>query len=83
MAVNKHIYIILGRNLDKSLKSFSSLLFTVTSTALLKISISSYSRNLLQFLKRRKEENMIENQTPYVLRNPYRNLEYENSQDYA
>jgi hypothetical protein len=41
------------------------LLFTVTSTALLEISISSNSRRLLQFLYRRKEENLIEK--PYPL----------------
>ncbi len=42
----------------------SSLLFTVTSAALLEISISSNSRNLLQFLLRRKEGNLIENHSP-------------------
>jgi hypothetical protein len=51
------------------------------------ISISSNSRNLLQFLQlsyctllRRNEENLIEK--PYGFRNPYRNLKSENSQDY-
>jgi hypothetical protein len=61
------------------------MLFTVTSTALLEISISSNSRNLLQFLQRRKEENPDRKLYPYPygLRNPYRNLKLENSQDYA
>jgi hypothetical protein len=35
------------------------LFFTVTSAALLEISISSNSRNLLQFLQRRQEEKLI------------------------
>ena len=48
-------------------KDFSSLLFTVTSTALLEDSISSYTRNLLQFLLRRKEENPIEYHTPFPI----------------
>jgi hypothetical protein len=48
-------------------KDFSSLLFTVTSTALLEDSISLYTRNLLQFLLRRKEENPIEYHTPFPI----------------
>jgi hypothetical protein len=47
--------------------------------------------NLLQFLEfnyctlyRRKEENLIENLPPSLwLKNPYRNLKSENSQDFA
>jgi hypothetical protein len=55
----------------------------------LEISISSNSRNLLQFLQfsycalyRRKEENLTVNHTPLPngLRNPHRNLKSENSQ---
>jgi hypothetical protein len=37
-----------------------------------------HSRNLLQFLYRRKEEKPIENDTPF----PIKNLKSENSQDY-
>jgi len=59
------------------------MLFTVTSTALLEISISSNSHNLLQ----RRKGNLIESRKPYPLpyglRNPYRNLNSENSKDYA
>jgi hypothetical protein len=72
-------------NPDKSLKNFLPC-------------YSSNSRNLLQFLQfsycslyRRKEENMIENNTPenylyphlYGLRNPYRKVRSKNSHDYA
>ncbi len=51
----------------------------------LEICISSNSRNLLQILQRRKKENLIRkpHPLPYCLRNPYRNLKSENSQDYA
>jgi hypothetical protein len=64
------------------------LLFKVTSTACLEISISSNWRNLLQFLLytvKEKEGNLTENPhpLPYGLRNPYRNLKSENSQGYA
>ncbi len=55
----------------------------------LEISISSNSRNLLQVYpevavhcKGEKEENLIENHT-YGLRNPYKNLKSEKSQDYV
>ncbi len=54
------------------------------------ISISSNSRNLLQFLQLKysvREKGGIPNRKPYPLtyglRNPYRNLKSKNSQDYA
>jgi hypothetical protein len=74
---------------------FRQKLFTVTSTALPwgEISISSNSRTLLQFLctvqllytVREKGGNPDRKPypLPYSLRNPYRNLKSENSQDYA
>ncbi len=81
----------LANSRQKSYK-FSSLLFTVTSTAALpEISISSNSRNLLQFLQfsyctlQRKKGGKPDRKPyplPYVL-NPYRNIHSENSQDYA
>jgi hypothetical protein len=68
---------------------FSSLLFTVTSTALPRefYFFKLTQRLMLSYsiLQRRKDENLIENHTPspYGLRNPYKNLKSENSQDYA
>ncbi len=64
---------ILGRNPDKSLKSFPPWYSQSPAIQLyLAISISSNSRNLLQFLQfsnctleRRKEENLIENRIPF------------------
>jgi hypothetical protein len=52
---------------------------------LLEISISSNSRNLLQLSVKEKEGNPDRKPYPlsYGLRNPYRNLKSENSQDYA
>ncbi len=44
---------------------------------------SYYLYSTVKLLWRRKEEDLIENPIPYVLRNPYRNLKSENSQDYA
>jgi hypothetical protein len=68
---------ILGRNPEKSLQSFPP---PVASTALLEILISSNSRNLLKFQKRRKDETDRKPiHLPYGLRNPYRNLKSENS----
>ncbi len=57
---------ILGRNPDKCLKGFPPC-YSITPTACLEICISSNSRNLLQFLERRKEENLIENHTPFPM----------------
>ncbi len=80
---------ILGWNPDKSLKSFSSLLFRVTATALHWDSFSSNSHNLLQFLLcatvhcegERRKTDIKPHPLPYGLRNPCRNLKSENSQD--
>ncbi len=64
---------ILGRNTDKCLKSFPPCYSQSPLQLWLKISISSNSRNLLQFLVfsycyctlyRRKRENLIGNHTP-------------------
>ena len=53
----------------------------------LEISFSSNSRNLLQFLQCVKEKGGKPDRKPYPLpyglRNPYRNLKSENSQDYV
>ncbi len=72
----------------KSLESFSPCYSQSHPTTLLEIFISSNSRNLLQFRCRRKEENhtpfpVVPYPLPYGLRNPYRNLKSENSQDFA
>jgi hypothetical protein len=76
---------ILGRNPDKSLQIFPPSYSQSTLQLCLGISISSNSRKLLQFLYRKKEENLIEIHThfPIFLRNPYRNLKSENSKDFA
>ncbi len=80
---------------QKSLE-WSSLLFSVTSTALpwdfyffkLTQPLRVSTVQLLYTVKE-KEENLIENHNPFPLpyglslRNPYRNLKSENSQDYA
>ncbi len=86
---------ILGRNPDKSLQKseeFSSLLFTVTATALpwdfyffkLTQPLTVSSVHLLYTVK---EKGGNHNRKPYPLpcglRNIYRNLKSENSQDYA
>jgi len=69
---------ILGQNLDKSLKSFPPCYSQVTSTY---ISIYSNSRNLYKFLH---FSYCIETIPPsHGLKDPYRNLKSENSQDYA
>jgi hypothetical protein len=82
---------ILGRNLDKSIKSFPSCYSKLALQLCLEIFISSNSSNLLQFLEfhsvhckgeRRKIWLKIV-PLPYGLRNPYRNLKSDNSQDYA
>jgi hypothetical protein len=84
---------ILGRNPDKSLK-FSSLLFK-TPLLCLGISISSNSRNLVECLqfsyctvqvhcKGERRKTWWKTIPPSQwFKNPYRNLESENSQDYA
>jgi hypothetical protein len=60
------------------------LLFTVTSTACLDFHFFKLTQPLTISVKN-KGGNQIENHTlfPYGLRNPYRNLKSENSQDYA
>jgi hypothetical protein len=80
---------ILGRNPDKGLRGFSPLLFTVTFTALpwdcyvfkltlpLTISIVQLLYTII------KEKGGKPDRKPHGLSNPYRNLKYENSQDYA
>ncbi len=73
----------------KGLKVF--LLIVVTSTALLEIYITSNSRSILQFLqfsyctlkKKGGKPDRKPYPLPYGLRNLYRNLKSENSQDYA
>ncbi len=73
---------ILGRKPDKGLTSF----LPCCSQSCLKISISSSSRNLLQFLESVTVHCKGERRNtplPYGLRSPYRNLKSENSQDYA
>ncbi len=55
---------ILGQNPDKSLKSHSPKHLYSFALSFL---FSSNSRNLLQFLKRRKEENLIENHTSFPM----------------
>jgi hypothetical protein len=75
----------LERNPDKSLKIFP-LCYSLSPLQLcLEISVSSNSRNLLQFSVKEKggKPYRIPNLLPYDFRNPYRNLKSENSQDYA
>ncbi len=66
----------------KSSQKFSSLLFTISSTPLLEIYISSNSRNLLQFLVQLlytvKQKGEKPDRKPYPFPNPYRNLKSEN-----
>jgi hypothetical protein len=66
--------LILGRNTEKSLKSFPVCYSQSPLQLCLEISSSSNSHNLLQFLhfsyctlKRRKEQNLIENHTPFPM----------------
>jgi hypothetical protein len=75
---------ILGRNPDKSLKSFTPSYTQSPLQLCLKISISSNSRNLLQFLELlyiTKKNGEKPDRKPYPLtcglRNPYRNLKSE------
>ncbi len=63
----------------QSLKEFSSLLFTVTSTAL---PWDYYFFSALVYIHC-KGERRKPHPLPYGLRNPYRNLKSEKSQDYA
>ncbi len=82
---------ILGRNPDKSLKSFPRSYSKSLPQLCLEIYISSNSFKLFQFLqfilhtvkekggKPDREPYLL----PYALRNPYRNLKSRNSQDYA
>jgi hypothetical protein len=76
---------ILGRNPDKSHKSFLPCYSQSPLQLCLEISISSHSHNLLristvQFLRTVKEKGVKPDRKP---RNPFRNLNSENSQDYA
>jgi hypothetical protein len=81
--------LILGHNWDKSLKSFSSLLFTVKIYSFA-LRFFLKSRNLLQLAGLlsivKEKEGKPDGKPypfPYGLRNPYRNLKSENSQDYG
>jgi hypothetical protein len=80
---------ILGRNPDKSLKSFPPCYKQSTLQLCLEICISSNSRNLLQFLQfvTVKEKGGKPDRKPYPLpyglRNPSRNFKSENSQGYS
>jgi hypothetical protein len=74
---------ILGRNPDKSIKSFPPCYSQSPLERCLEISISSSSRNLLQFFSVQllctvKEKEGKPDRKPYhYLRNPYRNLKSE------
>ncbi len=74
---------ILGRNLEKKSSEFSSLLFTVISTALPWDLYSSNSRNFLQFQEKGGKLDRKFYPLPFGLRNTYRNIKSENSQGYA
>jgi hypothetical protein len=82
---------ILGQNPEKSLKSFPPCFSQSPRQLCREISISSNSRNLLQFShctlynvkKKGGQPDRKPYPLPYGLRNPYRNLKSENSQDYA
>ncbi len=78
---------ILGPNPDKRLKSFPPLLFTVTSTALLwGIYFFKLTQPLTVSIVNYSTAYTIKEKTttlPYGLRNPYRNLKSDNSEDYA
>jgi hypothetical protein len=69
---------ILGRNSDKSLESFPPCYSKSPRHLCTEISISSNSRNLLQFLHFVTVHCKGERR-----RNPYRKLKSDNSQDYA
>ena len=82
---------ILGRNPNKSLKSFSSLLFTVTSTAspwdfyffkLMQPRTVSRVELLCTVKEKGRKPDWKSYTLPYGLRNPYIKLKSENSQDY-
>ncbi len=82
---------ILGRYPDKSLKSFPPCYSQSPLRLCLEISISSNSRNLLQFLEvsyctlyRRKEEILLENHTPLPMnKKSTHKPQVWDSQDYA
>ncbi len=83
---------ILGRNPDKSLQRFPPCYWQSPLQLALRFFISSNSRNLLcipiiQLMYTVKEKGGKTDRKPYPLsyglRNPYRNLKSENSQDYA
>jgi hypothetical protein len=65
------------------MKSRVFLLFTVTSTALLEIYISSTQPLKVSVKVKGGKPHRKPYPLPYVLRNPYRNLKSENSKDYA
>jgi hypothetical protein len=82
---------ILGRNPDKNLKSFPPCYSESPLQICIEISISSNSRNLLQFLQcvlmytvkeKGGKTNIKPHPLPYGLRNAYRNLKSESSQNY-
>ncbi len=83
---------ILGHNPGKSLKSLPLYYSQSPPQLCLEISISSNSRNFLQFLQfsyctlwRREAENLKIKpfSLPYGLKDPYKNLKSEHSLDYA
>ncbi len=79
---------ILGRNPDKTHKSFPPYYSQSLVQLCLEISISANSRNLLQFLQYTvKEKGGKPDRKPYPLsfgiRNPHINIKSENSQDYT
>jgi|LakMenEpi03Aug12_release.lakeMendotaPanAssembly.Ray.scaffolds.fasta_scaffold546660_1 hypothetical protein len=82
---------ILGRNPEKSLQIFPPLYSKSPLQLCIGISISSNLRNLLQFLlcvtvhikEKGGKPDRKSHPFPKGLRNPYRNLKFENSQDYA
>jgi hypothetical protein len=74
--------------MEKSLQSFPPCYSQSPLQLSLEISISSNSRSsTVQLLYTAKEKGGKSDRKPYPLpyglRNPYRNLKYENSQDYA
>jgi hypothetical protein len=84
---------ILGRNPEKSLKNVSPCYLQSLQRLCLEISISSNSLNLLYCSYYSSVTNTVKEKggkpdrkpytLPYGIRNPFRNLKSENSQDYA
>ncbi len=75
-------FLFIGWKPDKSLKSFPPCYSQSPPQLCLEISISSNSRNLLPE-KKGKPDRKPYPPPLYGLRNPYRNLKSENSQDYS